>query len=189
MIISSLFFKIHPHKKDSLYAKILAYYRLLYQQRSICTPIQPDILYQLDLLHQRTRQVVENQVVIFLCIKGFIFEYLDMGENIKRYARHLYKITRFIVGHFEAFWIDYSFLELNEAKRCKFKLPSVPECFTIEKSKYFIIEPQDLSTAVASICGVIVPKVHTIHLLKYSTHWPVPYHKTVLLLSSTREKD
>lgn len=42
-----------------------------------------------------------------------------------------------LLGHFEGdSGIDYSFLELNEAKRCAnfSKLPSVPECFTIEKN-------------------------------------------------------
>ncbi|CAI7241111.1 BEM_collapsed_G0037520.mRNA.1.CDS.1 [Saccharomyces cerevisiae] len=97
-----------------------------------------------------------------------------------------------LLGHFEGdSGIDYSFLELNEAKRCAnfSKLPSVPECFTIEKkSSYFIIEPQDLSTKVASICGVIVPKVHTIHdKVSYPLTF-VPTHKTVSSLRQLGRK-
>ena len=81
--------------------------------------------------------------------------------------------------------VDYNFLELNEAKRfANFsKLPSVPECFTIDESNpYFIIGPQDLNTKVTSICGVIVPKVHTIHdNVSYPLTF-VPTQKTVCSL-------
>ncbi|AJV76513.1 Mdn1p [Saccharomyces cerevisiae YJM450] len=178
-------------QKDSdMFKILLAYYRLLYHNKEVFARfIQPDILYQLvDLLTKEQ----ENQVVIFLALKVLSL-YLDMGEKTLNDMLDTYIKSRdSLLGHFEGdSGIDYSFLELNEAKRCAnfSKLPSVPECFTIEKkSSYFIIEPQDLSTKVASICGVIVPKVHTIHDKVFYPLTFVPTHKTVSSLRQLGRK-
>ncbi|QHS74848.1 AAA family ATPase midasin [Saccharomyces paradoxus] len=174
-------------QKDSdMFKILLAYYRLLYHNKEVFARfIQPDILYQLvDLLAEHQ----ESQVIIFLALKVLSL-YLDMGEKAITDMLDAYiKSNDSLLGRFEGdFKVDYSFLELNEAKRFSnfSKLPCVPECFTIKKNhSYLIIEPQDLNIKVASICGVIVPKVHTTH---DKVAYPLTFVPTQKTVSSLRQ--
>ncbi|QID86702.1 AAA ATPase midasin [Saccharomyces pastorianus] len=174
-------------QRDSdLFKILLAYYRLLYHNKEVFARfIQPDILYKLVDLPNEDQQ---NQVITFLTLKVLSL-YLDMGEKSINDMIDIYiKSHDTLLG-----WskddskVDYSFLELNEAKRFSnfSKLPNVPECFTVDKKhNYFVIESQDLNSKVTSICGVIVPKIHTIHDKVSYPLTLVPTEKTV---SSLRE--
>ncbi|CAI4046401.1 hypothetical protein N7582_003803 [Saccharomyces uvarum] len=173
-------------RNSDLFKILLAYYRFLYHNKEVFARfIQPDILYKLVDLPNEGQQ---NQVITFLTLKVLSL-YLDMGEKSINDMVDVYiKSQDTLLG-----WskddskVDYSFLELNEAKRfANFsKLPYVPECFIVDKKhNYFAIESQDLNSKVTSICGVIVPKIHTIHDKVSYPLTLVPTEKTV---SSLRE--
>ncbi|EJS42740.1 mdn1p [Saccharomyces arboricola H-6] len=173
-------------KNSDLFKILLAYYRLVYHNKDVFARfIQPDILYQLVDLPAEGQK---NQLITFLVLKVLSL-YLDMGEKTINDMLDTYiKSHDTLLGCFEGdSKVDYSFLELNEAKRfANFsKLPSVPECFVLNKShKYFIIGPQDLNSKVTSICGVIVPKIHTTH---DKLSYPLTFVPTEKIVSSLRQ--
>ncbi|CAI4046054.1 AAA family ATPase midasin SKDI_12G1560 [Saccharomyces kudriavzevii IFO 1802] len=173
-------------KNSDLFKILLAYYRLLYHNKEVFARfIQPGILYQLVDLPAEGQ---ENKLITFLALKVLSL-YLDMGEKAINDMTDTYiKSHDTLLGCLEGdSKVDYNFLDLNEAKRfANFsKLPCVPECFTVNKNHhYFIIDPQDLSTKVTSICGVMVPKIHTIH---DKVSYPLTFVSTGKTVSSLRQ--
>lgn len=167
--------------EDTIFKILLSYYRLLYHNKEVFEMyIKPDLLYK---FLSRDENQFSSQIIKFLAIK-IISVYLDMGEQATNDMINL-NITsedRLIGVYDNDLNVNYKFLELNEAKRFSnfSKLPEVNECFDINSNhKYFIIEPNDLTEKVVSICGVLVPKVNNINSNDVSPLSFVPTDKTL----------
>lgn len=168
------------HDIELLRMILLAYYRVLNSDKdAFARFIKPDALYKVI-------DKASSDVVKFLAIK-IIALYLDTGEvSFEVMVDNHIDSPHSILGFYELQSdVNYRYLELNEAKLASSftRLPEVPEVFTIEAgNQYYVIEPQQLSSNVVSIGGVLVPRVRNVEDQGKKQSEIVPTEKSVSTL-------
>ncbi|SMN21636.1 similar to Saccharomyces cerevisiae YLR106C MDN1 Huge dynein-related AAA-type ATPase (midasin), forms extended pre-60S particle with the Rix1 complex (Rix1p-Ipi1p-Ipi3p) [Maudiozyma saulgeensis] len=160
---------------------LLSYYRLLYHNKEVFSKfINPDLLYSFINNEMNSSS---HGIIKFLAIK-VISVYLDMGEQATiDMIRVKCPSQEELLGDYDNDSnIDYYFLDVNEAKRFSnyTKLPEVEECLVADRNgKYFIIQPNELTDKVVSICGILVPKLAQNDLSNETSLSYVPTEKTI----------
>ena len=155
---------------------LLAYYRLLYHNKEkFLKYIDPKILYGLIKQMQSFNTPVSSvtnlaNICSFLSIK-ILSICLDFSESVTDdMVKSRIPSEELLFGPYEMdSHVNYKFLELNEAKRFSnfSRLPQVNDeiCQSIndlrDKHNFFSIEPSSLTNHIVSICGVLVPSIHS----------------------------
>lgn len=140
---------------------LLAYYRMVSLNKQVFGKfVSPDVLYKV------VKRVENSQVSRFLAAK-ILSLYLDAGERAEYDAMTCYFGSEEpILGIYEGSrGVNYRFLELNEAKMITrfLELDSSEESsVSVPGAQNFIINRSDLSDNVASICGILVPRISTV---------------------------
>ncbi|QLQ82398.1 hypothetical protein HG537_0H01600 [Torulaspora globosa] len=160
---------------------LLAYYRVLSQNKEVFVKfVSPDVLYKV------VNRVENSQIARFLAAK-ILSIYLDAGERAEYDAISCYFGSEEpILGVYEkSKSVNYRFLELNEAKMVArfLELPGSEESSVpAPEAQHFIINQSDLSDDVASICGILVPRISTGHASPPCELTYVPTEKSVKAL-------
>ena len=169
---------------------LLAYYRLLYHNKDVFSQyINPDVLY--SFINGKVDDF-PNDIIKLLSIK-IISLYLDMGEQatIDMIRKNCSSEDKLLGNYNNDSNVDYHFLDINEAKRFSnfSKLPVVNECITKDvNGRYFIIEPEELTTKVVSICGILVPRLTQDDIKEKEEPSYVPTEKTISMLRRLAKK-
>lgn len=143
---------------EDLRMVLLAYYRLLSQNKEVFAKfINPEVL-------SKIADRKENpKVVRYLAVK-ILSLYLDAGERalIEMIDKHFDSEEPILAIYERCNDVNYRFLELNEAKIVsRFSgLPQPEENVALKSTgEHFIINRDDLSENVASVCDILVPRV------------------------------
>lgn len=156
---------------------LLAYYRLLYQDKqAFSNYIKIDTMYEL-LASQNSSLLLK-----YLAIKN-ISMLLDLNEkNTLDMERIHLGGNNIITGNYEGdSEVNYKFLELNEAKRFS-NFSSLKDSVDHENKrpeKFVLFEPSVLSLNVVSICGILTPRISSRpDPIEYEKQY-IPTEKTV----------